>query len=90
LGILGSAAKVRASKYELLREVWKIEPVPSTMYGLDVRAYSDGELDKLDLVQNRVVRLALGAPRQTAVEALRGDMGWSTFKGEKNKISFEV
>ena len=80
LGILGSAAKVRASKYEVLREVWKSVAVPSIMYGLDVIAYSDGELDKLELVQNRVARLALGAPRWTAVEALRGDMGWSTFK----------
>jgi hypothetical protein len=47
LGILGSAAKVRASKYEVLREVWKSVAVPSIMYGLDVIAYSDGELDKL-------------------------------------------
>jgi hypothetical protein len=71
---------VRASKYEVLREVWKSVAVPSIMYGLDVIAYSEGELDKLELVQNRVARLALGAPRWTAVEALRGDMGWSTFK----------
>jgi hypothetical protein len=31
LGILGSAAKVRASQYEVLREVWKSVAVPSIM-----------------------------------------------------------
>ena len=30
--------------------------------------------------QNRVARLALNAPKYAAVEALRGDMGWSTFR----------
>ena len=30
--------------------------------------------------QNRVARMALNAPRYAAVEALRGDMGWSTLE----------
>ena len=30
--------------------------------------------------QNRVARMALNAPRYTAIETLRGDMGWSTFR----------
>jgi hypothetical protein len=29
------------------------------------------------VTQNKVARVALGAPRYAAVEGLRGDMGWS-------------
>ncbi|MPC77644.1 hypothetical protein E2C01_072103 [Portunus trituberculatus] len=36
VGRLGSAAKMRASKYDMLREVWKSVAVPSIMYGMDV------------------------------------------------------
>ena len=31
------------------------------------------------MVQNKVGRMALGANGYAAVEAIRGDMGWSTF-----------
>ena len=54
--------------------------VPSIMYGMDVIAWNDNELEKLEMGQNRVARMALNAPRYVAVEALRGDMGWSSFR----------
>ena len=54
--------------------------VPSIMYGMDVIAWNESEIDRLEVVQNRTARMALYAPRYTAVEALRGDMGWSTFR----------
>lgn len=85
LGILGSAIKVRACKYEVVREVWKSVSVPSVMYGMEVLAWTEGEVDKLDAIQNKVARMALGAPRWAAVEALRGDMGWSTFRERRMK-----
>ena len=59
----------------MLREVWKGVAVPSIMYGMDVIAWNENEIDKLEVGQCRVARLALSAPRYTAVEALRGDMG---------------
>ena len=80
VGRLGSAARMRASKYDVLREVWKSVAVPSIMYGMDVIAWNESEIDKLEVGQSRVARMALNAPRYTAVEALRGDMGWSTFR----------
>ena len=80
VGRLGSAARMRACKYEVLREVWKSVAVPSIMYGMDVMVWNESEIDKLEVAQNRVARMALNAPRYTAVEALRGDMGWSTFR----------
>ncbi|KAF2351505.1 Armadillo-type fold [Trinorchestia longiramus] len=49
------------------------------MFGMDVMAWNGGDLEKLEVLQNRVGRLALGAPKWTAAEALRGDLGWSLF-----------
>ena len=50
------------------------------MYGMDVIAWNESELEKLEVGQNKVARMALNAPSYAAVEALRGDMGWSTFR----------
>ena len=36
--------------------------------------------EKISLANQWVGRLGLNAPRYTAVEALRGDMDWSTFR----------
>ncbi|MPC23223.1 hypothetical protein E2C01_016262 [Portunus trituberculatus] len=80
LGRLGSAARMRASKDDVLREVWKSVAVPSIMYGMDAIAWNESEIDKLEVGQNRIGRMALNTQRYTAVEALRGDMGWSTFR----------
>ena len=77
---MGSAARMRACKYDVLREVWKSVSVPSVMYGMNVVAWNESEIEKLDVGQNRVARRALNAPRYAAIEALRGDMGWSTFR----------
>ncbi|KAF2347322.1 hypothetical protein FHG87_021923 [Trinorchestia longiramus] len=49
------------------------------MFGMNVMAWNGGDLEKLEVLQNRVGRLALGAPKWTAAEALRGDLGWSLF-----------
>ena len=85
VGRLGSVARMRASKYDVLREVWKSVAVPNIMYGMDVFAWTEKELDKLEVAQNKVARIALNAPRYVAVEALRGDMGWSTFRERHKK-----
>ena len=70
---------MRASKYDVLREVWKSVAVPSIMYGMDVTAWSESEIGKLEVGQNRVAKMVLNAPRYAATEALGGDLGWSTF-----------
>ncbi|XP_050694867.1 uncharacterized protein LOC126984800 isoform X3 [Eriocheir sinensis] len=87
VGRLGSAARMRACKYDVLREVWKSVAVPSVMYGMEVITWSELEMDKLEVGQNRIGRLALNAPRYAAVEALRGDMGWSTFRERFRKAT---
>ncbi|KAF2352525.1 Steadiness box (SB) domain [Trinorchestia longiramus] len=49
------------------------------MFGMNVMAWNGGDLEKLEVLQKRVGRLALGTPKWTAAEALRGDLGWSLF-----------
>ena len=49
VGRLGSVARMRASKYDVLREVWKSVAVPSIMYGMDVITWSESEIDKLEV-----------------------------------------
>ena len=87
VGRLGSVARMRACKYDVLREVWKSVAVPSVMYGMEVLSWNESEVDKLEVGQNRIGRLALNAPRYAAVEALRGDMGWSTFRERLRKAT---
>ena len=38
VGRLGSAARMRASKYDVLREIWESVVVPSILYDMDVIA----------------------------------------------------
>ncbi|KAG0717602.1 hypothetical protein GWK47_054088 [Chionoecetes opilio] len=80
VGRLGSVARCRANKYEVVRGLWKGVAVPSIMYGLETMVWSRKELDRLEVTQNKAGRIALGANRYVAVEAIRGDMGWSTFR----------
>lgn len=55
------------------------------MYGLECMRWTAKELDKLEVVQNRVGRLALRVNRYVAVEAVRGEAGWSTFDERTGK-----
>ncbi|KAG0724500.1 hypothetical protein GWK47_005047 [Chionoecetes opilio] len=89
VGRLGSVARMRASKYDVLREVWKSVAVPSIiiMYGMEVIAWNESEIEILEVGQNKVARMALNAPRYAATEGLRGDMGWSTFREGHSKAT---
>ena len=87
VGRLGSVARMRASRYDVIREVWKSVAVPGIMYGMDVITWNEREINRLEVGQNRVARMALNAPRYAAVESLRGDMGWSTFRERLTKAT---
>lgn len=91
-GRLSSIAKFRANKYEILRGIWKNIAVPGLTYAMDTVNWTGGEVKQMDIVQNKIGRLALGARSYTAVEALRGEMGWSTFEERlmKGKLRFKV
>lgn len=74
-GHLGSATRLRASKYDVIREVRKSVTVLSIMYGMDVMMWNASEIEKRKVRQKRITRMALNASRFAVVEALRGDMG---------------
>lgn len=92
LGRLNSVARFRANKYEVIRCLWKSVAVPSLMYGSEVMVWNQKDVDRLEVIQNRVGRVALGANRFVGVEALRGDMGWSTFEERlcKSMLRYKV
>ena len=82
-GRLTSIARYRANKYLVGRELWKGMAVPTIMYGMNVLNWTECERQKLEVIQNNVERIALGANRYASVEAIRRNMGWSTFS-ERN------
>ena len=78
-GRLCSLVNLRANKYEVVRGIWKVIAVPSLLYGMDTINWSAEELNKLEVFQNKLGRLGLGANKMVRTETIRGDMGWSTF-----------
>ncbi|KAF2351965.1 hypothetical protein FHG87_017282 [Trinorchestia longiramus] len=58
-GRLRSVAKYRANKYECVRGIWMYVTVPSIIFGMTVMPWNEGDLEKLEVLQNRVGRLAL-------------------------------
>lgn len=48
-----------ASKYEVIRGLWKGVAVPSIMYGMEALGYIPGELEGQEKTENRARRLGL-------------------------------
>ena len=88
----GRLARYRANKYIVVRELWKTVAVPSTMYGMNIISWNEGDMQKFEVIQSKLSRVALGASGYAAVETLRGDMGWSTFseKCMKGCIGYKI
>lgn len=91
-GRLASICKFRANSYEVVRGLWKSVAVPSIMYGIEAIGFTKRDIAELDRIQNRVGRLGLGANRFVAVEAIRGEMGWSSFEERmaKAKLKYRI
>ena len=54
---------------------------------MEVIAWDESKIEKLEVGQNIVTRMTSNAPKYAAVEALRGDMGWSTFRKKHMKAT---
>ena len=91
-GRLCSMANFRANKYEVVRGIWKTVAVPGILYAMDTMSWSAEEVNKIEAIQNKVGRLGLGANRMVGTEAIRGDMGWSTFEERlfKGKLKYKI
>ena len=90
MGMIISAGSREINKYEHGRCLWKGMAVPHCLYGTEITNYRGEDLRRLEVIQNSVGRWCLGAPKSTATEALRGEMGWSSFQEriEKGKLCF--
>ena len=91
-GIINGKTNCRVNKYEVIRGLWKGIAVPTIMYGTEIIGIGKKEMKGLEIVQNKAARKGLGANRHVGIEALRGDMGWSTFEERINmtKIKYRV
>ncbi|KAF2356740.1 hypothetical protein FHG87_012505 [Trinorchestia longiramus] len=58
-----TVAKYRSNKYECVRGICKYVAVPSIMFSMNVMAWNGGDLEKLEMLQNMVGRLASDAPK---------------------------
>ena len=63
---------MRSNKYEITRGLWKGWAVPALMYGMEIMEIREGDKKGLEVVQNKIARIGLGANRYARVEALRG------------------
>ena len=79
-GMIINGGNRSINKYEIGRSLWKGMAVPYCLYGSEITYYREGDLTKLEKSQNIIGRWSLGVPNSTAVEAIRGEMGWSTFR----------
>ena len=91
-GRLCSIAKCRANKYEVVRGMWKNMVIPSILHGMGTINWTAAEIKRMEIIQNKVGRLALGSNKSAGVEAIRGDMGWSTFEERlmKSQLNYKV
>ena len=85
-------ANLRANKYKVVRGIWKGIAIPSLLYGMDTISWSAEEVNKLEVIQNKIGRLGLGANKMAGTEAIRRDMGWSTFEERlfKGKLKYKI
>ena len=69
--------------------MWKGVIVPRVMYGMEVIKINKKEVDDLEITQNKVARMGLGARKWVATETLRGEMGWSSFEERIDKVKIK-
>lgn len=75
----------------MLRALWKMVAVPGLTYANATLCLSAGVREFLERRQRDAGRMALGAHRNTPVEGIQGDLGWSSFTAREAvaKLSYE-
>jgi hypothetical protein len=66
-------------KVQVAYKIWEIYCVRRIIYGLDIAEINKGTLEALDIVQNRVARLAMDATIWTKSLILQGETGFQPF-----------
>ena len=57
---------------------WKSIVLPTILYGSNILGFTKTDIDKLQIIENRVYRHILGAPRYAQIPTLRGEIGASS------------
>lgn len=80
------------NRYILVRELWKAVHVPALTFANAVVCVSSSTRAWLERGQREVGRVALGCHGRVAVEAIQGDLGWSSFEAREasSKLAFEA
>ena len=72
-----SVIKKSCNKLLIGKTYWKSLALPSILYGTNIMPITEGEINKLQVIENGVFRQMLGAPKYAPNAALRGEVGAS-------------
>merc|ERR1711895_292403 len=72
--LLGQIRK-SADKVLVGKAIWKLMCMPAILFGMAIIPTSDGRIEGLQRLENKVWRFLLGVGGYSTVEALRGEMG---------------
>ena len=82
MGKLAYSVTARAcNRIEIGKTYWKNVALPSSLYGGNIVVWREGELNKLQIAENEVLRRLVGAPGYVAMAGVRGEVGIGTMKG---------
>jgi hypothetical protein len=87
-----SVIEILVSKIMIGKTLWKSMVLPSLLYGVGVMDITKKEVNKLQVIENRVYRAMLGAPRHIPVCMLRAEIGSSMMRTRiiKTKINYGI
>lgn len=71
------------NRYLMVRELWKAVHVPGITFANEIICVMADTRAWLERRQRDVGRQALGCHGQVAIEAIQGDVGWSTFEARE-------
>lgn len=71
------------NRYLMVRDMWKLVHVPALTFCNAVVCLSHATREWLERRQREVGRTALGSHGAVAIEAVQGDLGWSTFEARE-------
>ena len=80
VGITKLKAKGSFNKFEVAEALWDYVCINGTLYGAETVVYTEETIKKMEVLQNQLASWILGANRGTAIEALRGELGWETMR----------
>ena len=66
--------------------LWRTLALPALNYACAISTYSASDYKKLEKLQIQMARAILKAPRNTASQALIGDLGWDTIECIHNRL----